>query len=37
MNLLDFKGTVDRKMIAISEDVPTQIERKMKTFEIRES
>jgi len=36
MNLLDYKGNVDRKIIALSEDLPMQIKREVKAFELKE-
>lgn len=36
MNLLDFKGATDRKLMTFAEDVPQQIKREVKTFEMRE-
>jgi hypothetical protein len=36
MNLLDFKGNMDRKMLAFSEELPMQIKREVKAFELKE-
>ena len=36
MNLIDFKGHVDRKMNEFSEEMPNLIKREIKGFENRE-
>ena len=36
MNLLDFKGHVDRRFVHIQEELPAQVKREIKAIEIRE-
>ena len=36
MNVLDLKGLVDRKLMAITEEMPLQIRREVKSFELKE-
>ena len=36
MNLLDFKGTIDRKMLAITDELPQQVKREFGTLQIKE-
>lgn len=36
MNLLDYKSSIDRKIIQFNEDMPQQIKREVQSFELKE-
>ena len=36
MNLLDMKGALERRMMALSEELPSQIKREVKSIEVKE-
>ena len=36
MNLLDFKGQMERKFMSLSEEMPQRIKQEIKSFELKE-
>ena len=36
MNLLDMKGALERRLMGLSEELPSQIRREVKAIEVKE-